>query len=83
MDKKPPQMAEEERDACVLLYRKVGSIIDREDYDVILNTLCFIMGELGTELDVDKREYIAKIVEQVSGSYDLFLLAQMKPEGEA
>lgn len=61
----------EERDACLKLYRKFGEVMEHEDYDTILNTLCFIIGDLGVDLNTNKRTFIALVVEQVSSAYDL------------
>lgn len=60
----------EQREECIRLYKKVHEVIHGQDIDNILNTLCFIVADVGTELEMDKKTFIASVVEQVSSAYD-------------
>lgn len=73
----------QEREECKQIYRGVLEIMDGKDYDAILNTLCFIVAELGVDLEVSKQKFVAQVVEQVSSAYDMHKLLGAKPQGEA
>lgn len=73
----------EERDNCVQLYRSIGKAMDGYDVDAIMNTLCFMVAEIGTDLDMSKQEFIASVVNQLSNAYDTCYLGKCEPEGEA
>lgn len=73
----------QEMKECRELYKGILSAMDGKDYDAILNTLCFIMAELGVELDLTKQRFIAKTVERISSAYDMHKLLGAEPEGEA
>lgn len=74
---------QQEMEECKEIYQGLLRIMDGKDYDAILNTLCFVMGELGNGLDMTKQKFIARTVEQISSAYDMYKLASSKPEGEA
>jgi len=58
--------------------------MDGKGIDEILNTLCFIIADLGTDIDnMSKQEFIANVVNQVSGAYDTCYLGKSEPEGNA
>ena len=74
----------DERDACVNLYRKVMMAMYGTEIDEVLNTLCFIVAEIGVELDhMSKEEFIANVVEQVTSAYNTCYLGKSEPKGNA
>lgn len=73
----------EERDECILFYRKVNKVMDDYDFDVVMNTLCFIIGEVGPALNMSKQAFIANVVNQISSAYDMTYLSNSEPQGEA
>ena len=81
MNNKPA--TKKEMEECKEIYKGFLEVMDGKDYDAILNTMCFVMAELGTELDMTKQKFIAKTVDQISSAYDMHKLASSKPEGEA
>ena len=68
---------------CKDVYKKILEAMDGHDITAILNILCFVVAELGEDLDMSKQEFVAQVVEQVSSAYDMFRLANSKPQGEA
>lgn len=73
----------QEREDCMRLYRALGKTITDYDIDAVLNTMCFVVAELGTDLDMSKQAFIAQVVEQLSSAYDTCYLGRAEPQGEA
>lgn len=68
---------------CKEIFSAIDKAMDGKKYDAILNTLCFVVGNLGPEIDMSKQEFIAQVVNQVSSAYDMTNLYDAEPEGEA
>jgi len=73
----------EESRNCIKLYRKLNEMMGEYDVDVVMNTLCFIIADMGVELDMNKQVLIANVVEQVSSAYNTCYLGKAEPQGEA
>jgi hypothetical protein len=74
----------DERDSCVNLYRKVMMTMHGTEIDEVLTTLCFIVAEIGVELDhMSKEEFIANVMQQVTSAYHTCYLGKSEPKGNA
>jgi len=65
------------------LYRALAEVLADRDIDAALNTMCFMVAEIGTDLSMSKQAFIAQIVDQVSSAYDTCYLGKSEPQGEA
>jgi len=73
----------QEREDCMKLYRALAEVLTDRDIDAALNTMCFMVAEIGTDLNMSKQAFIAQIVDQVSSAYDTCYLGKSEPQGEA
>lgn len=72
----------EQKEACASLYRKLLVTLDKENYDVILNTLVFVVADFATDVqDIDKHEFMEKVMQQLNDAYDACLLHKAKVQG--
>lgn len=74
---------DEEKDECKIIYRKLARVVDGHHTHAVLNTLCFVLADVGVELEVDKEVFLEEVMKQLSSAYDMCYLSNAIPQGEA
>lgn len=74
---------DDEKDECKIIYRKLARAVNGHHTHAVLNTLCFVLADVGVELEVGKEVFLEEVIKQLGSAYDMCYLSSATPQGEA
>jgi hypothetical protein len=63
---------DEKWDQVMDLAERIGDVLDGEPYDVVINTLIYMLANGGAQSELSRHEFLATMYEHIGVLYDRF-----------